>query len=166
MLPQDRFWQNRYWFNSIAPCSLVLWAPQYDLLPLASVLWGLFCVPMWGSVPSWPLHDDLVFFLVRLCCRPYSPCRLLSLVSLCFFSWLGLSVFVVLSCRCFCLRDCWWLSMVVVLLSVGVRTPLYLSFLFGCCRLASLPIVASLPPVWRPGPVCTLVPPSGCLVAL
>ena len=40
---------------------------------------------------------------------------------------------------------------------------------FGCCRLPSLPVVASLPPavgpVWRPGPVCTLVPPSGYLVA-
>ena len=32
-----------------------------------------------------------------------------------------------------------------------------------------LPVFASLPPavgpVWCPGPVCTLVPPSGCLVA-
>ena len=82
---------------------------------------------------------------------------------------LGLSVFVVLSCRCFCLRDCWCLSVVVVLLSVGGWAPLCLSRLFGCCRLPSLPIVASLPPavgpVWRPGPVCTLVPPSGYLVA-
>ena len=79
------------------------------------------------------------------------------------------SVFVVLLCRCFCLRDCWWLSVVAVLLSVGVWAPLCLSCLFGCCRLPSLPIVASLPPavgpVWRPGPVCTLVPPSGYLAA-
>ena len=79
------------------------------------------------------------------------------------------SVFVVLLCRCFCLRDCWWLSVVAVLLSVGVWAPLCLSCLFGCCRLPSLPIVASLPPavgpVWRPGPVCALVPPSGYLVA-
>ena len=41
--------------------------------------------------------------------------------------------------------------------------------LFGCCRLPPLPVVASLPPavgpLWRPGPVSTLVPPSGYLVA-
>ena len=47
---------------------------------------------------------------------------------------------------------------------------LFVSVLFfGCCRLLSLPVVASLPPavgpLWRPGPVCTLVPPSGYLVA-
>ena len=86
-----------------------------------------------------------------------------------FLLGLGLSVFVVLLCRCFCLRDCWCLSVFVVLLSVGGWAPLCLSRLFGCCRLPSLLIVASLPPavgpVWRPGPVCTLVPPSGYLVA-
>ena len=39
----------------------------------------------------------------------------------------GLSVFVVLSCRCFCLRICWCLSVVVVLLSVGGWASLCLS---------------------------------------
>ena len=37
-----------------------------------------------------------------------------------------------------------------------------------CCRHPSRPVVASLPlavgPLWRPGPVCALVPPSGYLV--
>ena len=86
-----------------------------------------------------------------------------------FLLGLGLSVFVVLLCRCLCLRDCWCLSVFVVLLSVGGWAPLCLSCLCGCCRLPSLPFVASLPPavgpVWRPGPVWTLVPPSGYLVA-
>ena len=83
------------------------------------------------------------------------------LVSFCFF--LGL----VPLCRCFYLRGCWCLSVVVVLLSVGGWATLCLSWLFGCCRLPSLPIVASLPPavgpVWRPGSLHA--GPSGYLVA-
>ena len=47
--------------------------------------------------------------------------------------------------------------------------PPFVCRLFGCCRLPSLPVVVSLPPavgpLWRPGPVFTLVPPSGYLVA-
>ena len=52
---------------------------------------------------------------------------------------------------------------------VGSRCCLAFVLFFGCCWLPSLPDVVSLPPavgpVWRPGPVCTLVPPSGYLVA-
>ena len=106
-------------------------------------------------------------FLVRLWLGSCSPCRPLSSVwlfdpfrALPFWARgvVGLvflpAYLLVLLCLC-CAPFCGWLGPVVSVL------------FFGCCRLPSLPDVASLPPavgpVWRPGPVCTLVPPSGCI---
>ena len=71
-------------------------------------------------------------------------------------------------CWCFCLRVCGCLSVAVVRLSVGGWVSLCLSFVWllsapspaGCCFPS--PAVG---PLWRPGPVSTLVPPSGYLVA-
>ena len=82
---------------------------------------------------------------------------------------LCLSGLLVVSVWCFCLCVFWCLSVSVALLSVFGWAPLFHSCLFGSCGLPSLPDVASLPPavgpVWRLGPVCMLVPPSGYLVA-
>ena len=75
---------------------------------------------------------------------------------------------VFLLCWCFCLRVCGCLSVAVVRLSVGG----WVSVSVLCLAVVGsppLPFVASLPPavgpLWRPGPVFTLVPPSGYLVA-
>ena len=98
-----------------------------------------------------------------------SPCRLLSLVW-CFASsraWpLVGGVFVVLVFLPARLRVsfrgrrapfCGWLGLFVSVLCLAV------------VGSPPLPVVASLPPavgpLWRPGPVSTLVPPSGYLVA-
>ena len=81
----------------------------------------------------------------------------------------GPSLAVVSLCRCVCLRGLGCLSVVVVLLFVDGWAPL---FSFGCLVVVGsspLTVDASLPPaagpLWRPGPVFTLVPPSGYLVA-
>ena len=77
----------------------------------------------------------------------------------------GLSVFLSdasvcasLGFLCFCCAPlCVWVGSAVLV------------SLFGSYWHPSLSVVASLPsavdPVWRPGPVFTLVPPSGYLVA-
>ena len=92
---------------------------------------------------------------------PWS-CVLLSLVR-------GPSLAVIALCRSFCLRGYGRLSVVVVPLFVGGWASFFLSFVWLLLAPLPLPIDASLPPavgpLWRPGPVFSLVPPSGYLVA-
>ena len=120
---------------------------------------------MWGSISWPPLFSCLLFWCGFDLGHALPPSFVLSLTfrSLSGFAFLGSwccrSVFLpacllVLLCLC-CAPFCGWLGPVVSVL------------FFGCCRLPSLPDVASLPPavgpVWRPGPVCTLVWVSGCI---
>ena len=145
--------------------ALFRWAPQHFLLPLAAVVWGPFCFG--GVLPSWPPYLHVLFVCGPTWVMLSLPSFVLSLtfrsrLGFAFLgSWLcqsGASACVFLVPLCLCrapLRV--WLGPVVSVLS------------FGSCGPPSLPDVASLPPavgpVWRPGPVCTLVPPSGYLVA-
>ena len=124
-----------------------------------------FC-PLVASLLRFGNFSGAVLIWAVLSCRPLSlvlcSCFPSCVASLClWFCRFGVSacafagVFPWSSCSFLCV--------------VGPLCPLCLFCLFGCCRLPSLPVVASLPPavgpLWRPGPVCTLVPPSGYLVA-
>ena len=121
----------------------------------------------WGSTSRGPPYLQVLFLCGPTCVMLSLPSFVLCLIfrPLSGFAFLGswcfclvlLPVrFLVLLCLC-CAPFCVWLGPVVSVLS------------FGSCGPPSLPDVASLPPavgpVWRPGPVCTLVPPSGYLVA-
>ena len=152
----------------LVSCALCPWAPRSDLLPLATVWWGSFCGLLGVQFPSWP-----PFLCLVVCLRVLGLGRAflavgLSLVS-CFVSsrvWLLFVVFLL--CWCFCLRFCGCLFF-------GLCVPLlvwwgFFAFVLFLAVVGSPPsLVASLPPVvgplWRPGPVSVLVPPSGYLVA-
>ena len=142
------------------------------------MLWGPFCLCCGSAYVGFcPLVAPPFFMLTIwqfVWCgfdlgRAFLPSFALGLVFLLPFVR-GLSRFVVLSFWCFCLRVCWCLSVAVVLPFVCGWAPLCLFCLLCSCRHPSRPVVASLPlavgPLWRPGPVFTLVPPSGYLVAL
>ena len=129
-------------------------------------MWGPFCL---GGVL--PLVALLIrkFFSCAVRLGSCSLCRPLSFV--CFFDpfralpfWALGVICLVLLPVCFLVPLCLCCAPLRVWLG-----PVVSVLFFGCCRLPSLPDVASLPPavgpVWRPGPVCTLVPPSGYLVA-
>ena len=126
--------------------------------PFALVGFYLSWPPFFACLLFW-CEFDLGFALSAVLCP---------LFGFSFPFGLCLSGLVVLSVWCFCWCVCWCFSVCVALLFVWLG-PFVCVLFFGCCRLPSLPDVASLPPavgpVWRPGPVCTLVPPSGYLVA-
>ena len=136
---------------------------------MAAVVWGPLL--WWGSISRGPpfLHvcfsgANLIWVLLSLpsfvlCSVFRSLSGFAFLGSWCCRSGVSAGVFVGVSLSV--LRS--------FLCVVGSRCCLAFVLFFGCCWLPSLPDVVSLPPavgpVWRPGPVCTLVPPSGYLVA-
>ena len=146
-------------------CLLHLGATSF-LLPLAAVVWRPFCLggvlflvapPFCMSFflcgPNW-VKLSLPSFVLCAVFRSLSGFALLGSWCSCLMLLpVRLLVFLCLCCAPFCV----WLGPAVSVL------------LFGCCWLPSLPDVASPPPavgpVWRPGPVFTLVPPSRYLVA-
>ena len=130
---------------------------------------GVFLRPSWGPVP---LLAPLSLFGCLFACSWFGPCfpcrrfvfgfvfRFLScLAPLC-------GVFVVLVFLPAFLRVSFLWPLCA---SLGVVGLLCVCPFLGCCRLPPPSLVASLPPVvgplWRPGPVSVLVPPSGYLVA-
>ena len=178
-------------FCHFISCALFPWAPYCGLLPLAAVWWGFFCVPPWGSVPSWPPFLFCSGGLIRCgldlgCALPAVRCPwswvLLALVR-------GPSLAVIALCRCFCLRGYGCLSVVVVPLFVGGWASLFLSFVWLLlaplpCRLM-LPFPLRLVPcgvlvqffrwslplgicllLWRPGCLAFLLGVLLCSVAL
>ena len=153
---------------SCAPCPC---APCRELPPLATCGGGLFAAFLGSSSPPGP---PLFLWFGRLfACSwfgPCFPCRrfVLGVVSL-FFSCLApvcgafccVCAFACVSAGVLSSGPCvpllvWWGSFAVVLFLAVVGSP-------------PLSLVASLPPVvgplWCPGPVFVLVPPSGYLVA-
>ena len=136
-----------------------------SLLPPGCVGWGPFCS---GRVLSHGFSASCMSFLARsylfhvfsavLCpfCGFAFPLGLRPFGLLVFLSFA--SVCVSLGFRCSCCAPLWvW------------EGPAFSGLVIGSCWLPSLSVVPSPPPavgpVWRPGPVFTLVPPSGYLVA-
>ena len=139
----------------------------FSFAPPGCVGWGPFApVGIFLIVPPRPACPFLArsnFFLVVsavLCpfafplglrplgLRPFGLLGFLSVASVC----------VSLGFRCFCCAPSWvW------------EGPAFYGLEIGSCWLPSLSVVTSpspsVGPVWRPGPVFTLVPPSGYLVA-
>ena len=153
---------------SCAPCP---WAPCSDLPPLATVWWGSFCGLFGVQFPSWPPPLFVVWSFVCV----FMVWAVLSLPSVC--PWFRVSFPLVpgsclwcfLLCLCFCLRFCGCLFLWPLCASLGVVGLLCVCPFLGCCWLSS-PVSCCLPPpvvgpLWCPGPVFVLVPPSGYLVA-
>ena len=106
---------------------------------------------------------------VFACFGPCFPCPLFVFGLLRFVPLLLWLLCVVFFCWCFCLRFCGCL-----LFGLCVPPLVLWGFLVCCfcCAVGGSPpplAVVSLPPsvvpLWRPGPVTVLVPPSGYLVA-